>query len=261
MAQVTVGRTTWWPCDAAEHDRELTVELAEEFGPAAHAVTRVLKDLAQQQRADGRVRAGFRVLAAKCHLAIGSDSIAARALARVIVERAAEIGWADELELDDDGRRFTLRVSGWMADQTRGREAIKKASQRRGGDTSLPKGTSVRDMPGLPGNVGVTGAHVPSGGDVSRSVPLTEQTIEEEPPNPLSGEGPVIGKPPGGNRQRDLERWRERAAAIAEQVFPGAPLATATKCVEQAAKYGDGSLDAIHMTARFFPELLAEVTT
>jgi hypothetical protein len=128
------GRTSWWPCDAAEHDRELIVELGEEFGPGGPLAMRVLKDLAQQQRDGGRVRTGFRVLRQKTFV----ESID---VVRAIVEHAASIGALDDLELDEDGRRFTCRVSGWMADQARGRAAIKKASQRERGDEPVtPEG-------------------------------------------------------------------------------------------------------------------------
>lgn len=179
---MSAGRTSWWPCDASEHDRELVVELGDEFGPAAHAVTRVLKDLAQQQRDGGQVRTGFRVVAAKCHLAVGSDAASARALARAIVERAGAIGWADDLVIDDDGRRFTCRVSGWDADQARGREAIKKANQRA---AAPPKGHVPGDgdtPPGPPDSSppeGTGAAVVPPQGDVSRCVPPTRDDQTE----------------------------------------------------------------------------------
>jgi hypothetical protein len=162
------GRTSWWPCDAAEHDRELIVELGEEFGPAAHALTRIMKDLAQAQRDSGNLRTGFRVLAAKAHLAVQTgDAASARDLARRIVERAGEIGWMDDLHIDADGRRFAARISGWGADGVRGRAAIKKAEQR---DLALETGTSA--------------PVVPLKGDVSPFVPLnrTEQSTTGETP-------------------------------------------------------------------------------
>ena len=50
MADQCAGRTTWWPCDAAEHDRELIVELGEVFGSDGPLLMRVMKDLAQARR-------------------------------------------------------------------------------------------------------------------------------------------------------------------------------------------------------------------
>lgn len=174
------GRTTWWPCDAAEHDRELIVELGDEFGAEGPYLMRVLKDLAQAQRDEGSVRTGFRVISKKAF--VGSPD-----RARLIVEYAARIGVLDDLAIDDDGRRFTCRVSGWKADQARGREAIKKAGQRASGTTEghVPeKGDSVpqeRDMS-------------PLDGDVSRCVPPTRdnqtRTEKESPAVPEA----VVGR-------------------------------------------------------------------
>lgn len=119
---MSAGRTTWSARDAAHHDRELVVEMLEEFGPAGPYVEVVLRDLAQQQRDEGRVKTGFRSLGRKTKLTPDD--------ARRIVEYGAEIGLFDDLEIDADGRRFVCRVSGWEADQARGKSAFKKADQR-----------------------------------------------------------------------------------------------------------------------------------
>lgn len=119
---MTAGRTTWSARDAAHHDRELVVELLDEFGPAGPYVDTVLRDLAQQQRDGGAVRTGFRVLEKKCGIS--------RDEARTIVEYAANIGLFDDLAIDADGRRFTVRVSGWEADQRRGRNAVRQDESR-----------------------------------------------------------------------------------------------------------------------------------
>lgn len=110
------GRTTWFARDAAKHRRELVVELGEEHGAAVLAVLDVLDAWAQEQRSGGAVRGGFRTLA--------RESFASVDECRRIVEHAARIGALDDLHVDADGRRFTLRVSGWAADQERGRAAI-----------------------------------------------------------------------------------------------------------------------------------------
>jgi hypothetical protein len=129
------GRTSWYPTDAAEADRELNVELGDEFGPAGPLVMRLMKDFAGQQdlRGEGQVRTGFRVLAKKCHIE--------RDESQKIIERAAEIGALDDLRVDEDGRRFTCRVSGWKADFNRGKSTLKKGDQRANqGDEPPPEG-------------------------------------------------------------------------------------------------------------------------
>lgn len=143
------GRTTWYATDAAEHDRELIVELGEEFGPGGPYVIRVLKDLAQQQTrgadSKGRVRTGFRSLGRKAF--IEADA------AQRIVSYAAQIGALDDLDTDADGRRFTCRISGWEADQSRGRSAFKKAAYRarQDNDVSTPEvDTSTPEVPESP---------------------------------------------------------------------------------------------------------------
>jgi hypothetical protein len=157
----TAGRTTWSARDAAHHDRELVVELLEEFGPAGPYVDVVLRDLAQQQRDGGTIKTGFRSLGRKTKL--DPEHV------RRIVEHGAAIGIFDDLEIDTDGRRFTCRVSGWDADQDRGKSAWKKAAQRaketegQGGDMS----TSEVDMspsgsPTRPNQTNTEGANAPS---------------------------------------------------------------------------------------------------
>lgn len=117
------GRTTWWAKDAAWHRRELQVELGDEFGAAGPHVLDVLCSWAQEQRGlHGAVRGGFRALAREAFVTVGH--------AESIVARAAEIGALDDLQIDDDGRRFSARVSGWSDDQARGRAAWRKARSR-----------------------------------------------------------------------------------------------------------------------------------
>jgi hypothetical protein len=128
---VSAGRTSWWPKDAAWHRRELIVELGEEFGAEALIVD-VLCSWAQEQRATGDVRGGFRTLARETFVT------ASHALS--ILQRAAEIGVLDDLELDPDGRRFTCRVSGWRSDAERGRAAVRQAT-RRNQDLDSPEQT------------------------------------------------------------------------------------------------------------------------
>lgn len=102
------GRTSWLPRDAAHHDRELVVELGEEFGPVGPYLDTLLRDLAQQQRSDGHVLTGFRSLARK--------GFTTTETVRQIVEHGHEIGLFDDLVFHEDGRRFELWCSGWEAD-------------------------------------------------------------------------------------------------------------------------------------------------
>jgi hypothetical protein len=129
---VSGGRTSWWPKDAAWHRRELIVELGTEHGPAGPCVMDVLSSWAQEQRAGGAVRGGFLILA--------REAFVSREAAQAVVEHAGRIGALDDVEVDDDGRRFACRVSGWQADQDSGRAAFRKAAERarRGRDMSQP---------------------------------------------------------------------------------------------------------------------------
>lgn len=152
---MSTGRTTWWPHDAARHRRELHVELGDEFGADGPFLVDVLWSWAQEQRAGGLVKGGFRALARESFVTVSH--------AQSIVSRAADIGLLDDLEIDSDGRRFMCRCSGWDSDSERGRAAVRQAAKRnRDRDTTEQ---SVTDR------------------DLSRSVtpsPLPDQTIEEK---------------------------------------------------------------------------------
>lgn len=140
---MSAGRTTWFPRDAAWHRRELIVELGEEFGPVALAILDVIDAWAQEQRASGALKGGFRGLAREsfvtsCHAESPMDSV------RAVVSRAAGLGVLDDLEIAEDGRRFTCRVSGWESDQARGRAALRQAAKRnRDSDEDVTDGDDV----------------------------------------------------------------------------------------------------------------------
>ncbi|MEH3055568.1 MAG: hypothetical protein PGN13_16445 [Patulibacter minatonensis] len=116
------GRTTWWAHDAALHRREYNVELAEEFGPAGPHVHHVLRCWAQEQGSTGEVRGGFRALA--------REAFVDHEQSRKIVEAAATFKAIDDLLIEEDGRRFQCRISGWKAEQERGRAALRQADKR-----------------------------------------------------------------------------------------------------------------------------------
>jgi hypothetical protein len=117
------GRTSWWSKDAAWHRRERIVELGEEFGSAGPMVIDVLSCWAQEQKSsEGRVRGGYRTLA--------REAFCEPDEARKIVQFAGEISALDDLAVDPDGRLFECRVSGWSADQVRGKASWRQQEKR-----------------------------------------------------------------------------------------------------------------------------------
>lgn len=114
----------WWMKAADFNQRELVVELGEEFGPGGPLVIDELNAQAKREKKGGHVRTGWRSLARRCFLPGGADE------ARRIVEHAAEIGALDDYEAEDDGRRFTCRVSGFSTDQKSAKAAERQARSR-----------------------------------------------------------------------------------------------------------------------------------
>lgn len=154
---MTEGRTYWYAEDATYLSRALVIELGDEFGPAAVGVLQSLKGHAKLQNDGGIVKTGIAT--------INRESFARDSeLCRRIIDRAAEIGLLDDLQWGDDGRRFTARLSGWKADQSKGRAAQRKAEQReRDGAEEPPPpppepGVTDRDT-----SQQVTVGHVPVG--------------------------------------------------------------------------------------------------
>lgn len=138
------GRTMWFAQDVARHRRALIVELQDEFGPVALALDNVLCAHAKEQNDGGAIRDGFASLAREAGMAGRADEV------RAFVERAAAVGWLDDLNVDPDGRRFTCRVSGWRNDQDRATAAWRKAAQRAKDEagqtvTDRDKGETDRD--------------------------------------------------------------------------------------------------------------------
>lgn len=208
------GRTTWWPKDAAWHRRERIVELGDKHGPSGPMVLDVLSSWAQEQRSAGVVRGGFRSLAREAFMTVD--------VLHGILRHAGEIGAVDELVFDADGRRFTCRVSGWDADQARGRAAIRQAERRA--------------------------VHVTPERDMSRSVTLSalpNQTIEELPP--------VV--PPAGGRQRQRAAREDWITLFSERFTdpPRARRGIAQAINEAGAADADGV--RVHL-ARWFPSLI-----
>lgn len=133
---MSAGRTSWWSKDAAWHRRELQVEIGDQFGAEGLVVLDVLSSWAQEQKATGDVKGGFRSLS--------RETFVSSTRAREIMEFAEQIGALDELEVDADGRRFQCRVSGFRADQERGRAAVRQAAKRER-DAQDEPGDAVTD--------------------------------------------------------------------------------------------------------------------
>lgn len=172
------GRTSWFPRDAAWHRRELIVELGEEFQAEAISTMDVVCAWAQEQRAGGEVRGGFRTLAREAFVTV-SHAVS-------IVSRAAAIGLLDDLEIDDDGRRFSCRVSGWKADSERGRAAVRQDAKRNPAANSTEQTVTDRDMSplvtasALPDHrkeesVGARASDLPSASEVTAIVDVLRQ--------------------------------------------------------------------------------------
>jgi hypothetical protein len=114
----------WFAQDVARHRRALLVELKAEHGAVAVAVDTVLEAHAKEQNDEGCIRDGF--------AAIAQEAGCSKQEARAFMEEAAQIGWLDDLVVDEDGRRFTVRVSGWKNDQ----DAAQSAWRGEHGDAS-----------------------------------------------------------------------------------------------------------------------------
>jgi hypothetical protein len=94
------GRTVWRAKPCGWRDRERTVALGDEFGPAGPLMLDVLEELAKEQRGDGAVRTGLRSLSRAAFLPRGAEGVET---ARAILTFAAEVGAVDDLEIADDG--------------------------------------------------------------------------------------------------------------------------------------------------------------
>ena len=199
---MSAGRTTWWPKDAAWHRRERIVELGEAFGAAGPNVVDVLCAWAQEQRASGSVRGGFRSLAREAFVDVAD--------VRAIVERAAELGALDDLEIEDvtaGHGRFVCRVSGWQSDQERGRAAFRKQAQRDRETAS--HGESQPDHRSGSGR---------APDDDSESRPVTESP----PPDLTRQERTEAPLPPEGERKREKAAFENDMREWAEEHFPAA---------------------------------------
>lgn len=198
------GRTLWLAQDVERHRRALMVELQDTFGPVALAVDVVLCAKAKLQNdPNGAIRDGFASVAREAGMAGRAKDV------REFVEGANAIGWLDDLTVDEDGRRFSCRISGWKADQDRAYASWRKRDQRANGDLSP--------------NTSRNGDKSPNGPKLP-NCPTTEQNRTEElPPLPPQGGhlNEVAPERPTGNRKSDLTAFDKTFASWTERYFPG----------------------------------------
>lgn len=173
---MAAGRTYWWAKDAAWIDRDAIVELGETHGPAGPLVLDVLSGMAKLENHAGNVFTGYRALARKCFITAE--------LAEQIVHHAAQIGAIDDLDVDADGRRFRCRVSGWQADQRKGRAADRDAVRRERGAEA--DDVTEHDAETHASSRTLTHPHVPVGTGQDRTEQNTSSLRSEEPQPPMS---------------------------------------------------------------------------
>lgn len=114
------GRTIWWPKDAAWWRRERIVDLGEEFGAAGPAVIDWLSCEAKAQNDGGALKTGFRSISRGCFVDLVT--------VRHVLSRAVTLCLLDDYE--EAGNVLTCRISGWEADDARGRAAVRQAEKR-----------------------------------------------------------------------------------------------------------------------------------
>lgn len=157
---MTHGRTVWWAKDSGWWRREGIVELAEEFGTDGPAVLDWLCCEAKAQNDDGHVKSGFK--------AVSRGAFVTPEVTCHVLSRSVQLGLVDDYE--EAGGRFTCRISGWTADQERGRAAVRKARSRANTDSA-----SHNERDGVPVGHGqsVTGQDSSSSSSSARDATLT----------------------------------------------------------------------------------------
>lgn len=217
------GRTIWFSQDVARHRRGLMVELQDEFGPVALAVDVVLCSHAKMQNDGGAIREGFAAIAREAGMNGRADEV------REFIGRAAAIGWLDDLEVDEDGRRFRCRVSGWRADQDRAGAAFRKQAQRTRADVTTR--------------------------DVSRQVTECPPTGQDR-----TGDNPPI--PPAGGRTRDRRLFDQQLDDYVASQFPDPRDPDLEPNVRGAVLHGARTHDeVVDYLTRYRPDLLGAERT
>jgi hypothetical protein len=176
-----VGRTTWWPKDAAWHRRGYQRRLGRRFGASGLAAMDVMWAWAQEQRTQTQ-KVGFFY---NDYILLQEEAcLESEELAREIVAYAVELGALIDFDEHQDGNRFRAVVNGLEEDQRRGRESIRKRDQRAAqadeeeDSEGAPSDDEIR--PDSVGHVLTEGGRVPSERDTSHIHNLTREDKGEE---------------------------------------------------------------------------------
>lgn len=175
------GKTYWWAKDAQWLQRDGIVELGTEFGAAGPLLLDALCGMAKLENDAGHVFTGYVALA---RVAFTDPDVC-----RQVIERAVEIGVLDDFEPADDGRRFSVRVSGWQADQKKGRAADRDAQRRARTKTAALEAkpaSSASDATERGNSRPLTHTHAPVGTGQDRTEQNTSSLRSEEPQTPMS---------------------------------------------------------------------------
>lgn len=191
------GRTHYVPKDAGWWRRSRIIELGQQHGPAGPAVIDWLTCEARTQgpirRHDGSVKSGYAAIAHGVFLPSADQ-------AREIVQAAVEIGLLDDMQ--EHGRTFTCRISGWRNDVDTRLEADRRAAQRAAeaardgsgtaaGDNGRHSGDNGRQPPDLSPNVPGEGEEKENNDTSLRSVSARTGEAADPPddwPTELPGE-------------------------------------------------------------------------
>lgn len=114
------GRTIWWAKDSGWWRRERIVELGEEFGAAGPAVIDWLSCEAKVQNDGGVVKTGTRSISRGCFVPVVTVCH--------VLSRSVTLSLLDDYE--EAGNVITCRISGWKADDARGRAAARQTKKR-----------------------------------------------------------------------------------------------------------------------------------
>ena len=176
---MSAGKTYWLALDVRWLQREGVVEAREEHGHEAITVLLCLMCQAKLENDGGKFKTGYRTLAREAFLADVDE-------ARRIVAGLVSAGLIDDAQEDVDNRRVVGRISGWQADQFKGRAAARKAEERAS-KAKAPSGQSVT-------------SHAPVGREQNRTgqntpIPPDGEIGVHDATQPTMRDSVVVGQP------------------------------------------------------------------